>query len=54
MQASNNLSEGEGICHADACDLVLYFRDELDRVRSEYQDRIGKISILALESIKCP
>lgn len=43
MDASNALSEGESIDHKDAVDLVIFWRQEHDRVVAEYQHRTFEI-----------
>lgn len=43
MDASNALSEGEEISHKDACDLVVFWRQEHDRVVQVYQDRMVSV-----------
>lgn len=43
MDASNALSEGEEISHKDAVDLVIFWRQEHDRVVTEYQNRLLKV-----------
>ena len=49
LQAGNDLSEGDEISHADAVDLVFFWRDELDRVRNAYHDRLGKVMLEAMD-----
>lgn len=48
LQARDSLAEGDEISHKDACDLVNWYADELDRVRNAYQSRIGDLMIEAM------
>ena len=54
LQARDELSKGGSISQRDACDLVLWYSDELDRVRDYYQHQLAKIAILAAQSVAYP
>ncbi len=49
LRAGNDLSEGELIPYQDAVDLVEFWRDEFDRIRNAYQERLGDIAQLAAD-----
>ena len=49
LQARDNLAEGYEISHKDACDLVNWYADELDRVCNAYQERLGEIGLIVMD-----
>lgn len=53
-QASNDLSEGDEISHADACDLCRHLADELERVRCTYQLRLMALAQDAMKAMDFP